>query len=41
MNLSARMIVVLTAVGLISGSFLSVVGLLTKERIAMNQQLEI
>ncbi len=41
MNPSARMIVVLTAVGLISGSFLSVVGLLTKERIAMNQQQEI
>jgi electron transport complex protein RnfG len=41
MSLSARMIVVLTVVGLVSGSFLSVVGLLTKERIAMNKQQEI
>jgi len=41
MSLSARMIVVLTVVGLISGSLLAVVGLLTKERIEMNRQQEI
>ena len=38
MNLSARMIVVLTVVGLISGSLLAVVGMLTKDRIAFNRQ---
>jgi len=41
MSLSARMIVVLTVVGLVSGSLLAVVGLLTKERIEMNRQQEI
>lgn len=41
MNLSARMIVVLTLVGLISGSLLAVVGMLTKDRIAINKQQEI
>ena len=41
MNLSARMIVVLTSVGLISGGFLSTVGILTNERIALNKQKEI
>lgn len=41
MSLYARMIVVLTTVGLISGSLLSVVGLLTTERIALNRQKEI
>lgn len=41
MNLYARMIVVLTSVGLISGGLLSVVGLLTKDRIALNKQREI
>jgi RnfABCDGE-type electron transport complex G subunit len=41
MNLSSRMIVVLTAVGFISGSLLAVVGMLTKERIAYNKQQEI
>ena len=41
MNLSTRMVVVLTSVGLLSGSFLTTVGLLTKERIALNKQREI
>lgn len=41
MSLYARMILVLTTVGLISGSLLSVVGLLTTERIALNRQKEI
>ena len=41
MSLSCRMIVVLTAVGLISGSLLAVVGMLTKDRIAYNKQQEI
>jgi RnfABCDGE-type electron transport complex G subunit len=41
MNLSTKMIVVLTSVGLISGGLLSVVGLLTKERIELNKQQEI
>ncbi|MBD3413332.1 MAG: FMN-binding protein [Candidatus Aminicenantes bacterium] len=41
MSLSARMIVVLTVVGLVSGSLLAVVGLLTKDRIEMNRQQEI
>jgi len=35
------MIVVLTSVGLLSGGFLATVGLLTKERIALNKQREI
>jgi len=41
LNLSVRMIVVLTVVGLISGSLLAVVGMLTKDRIAFNKQQEI
>ena len=41
MNLSTRMVVVLTSVGLLSGSFLATVGHLTKERIALNKQREI
>lgn len=41
MNLYTRMIVVLTVVGLISGGFLSVVGMLTQERIELNRQQEI
>lgn len=41
MKLSVRMVVVLTSVGLLSGSFLATVGLLTKERIEMNKQREI
>jgi electron transport complex protein RnfG len=41
MKLSVRMVVVLTSVGLLSGSFLATVGLLTKERIALNKQREI
>jgi Na+-translocating ferredoxin:NAD+ oxidoreductase subunit G len=41
MSLSARMILVLTVVGLLSGSFLALVGALTKGRIEMNRQLEI
>lgn len=41
MNLSARMIVVLTSVGLISGGFLAGVAALTKEKIAQNVQAEI
>jgi Na+-translocating ferredoxin:NAD+ oxidoreductase subunit G len=41
MNLYTRMIVVLTVVGLISGGFLSVVGMLTQERIELNRQKEI
>jgi RnfABCDGE-type electron transport complex G subunit len=41
MNLSVRMVVVLTAVGLISGGLLSVVNLLTAERIELNRQREI
>lgn len=35
------MIVVLTSVGLLSGGFLATVGLLTKQRIALNKQKEI
>ncbi len=35
------MVIVLTSVGLISGALLSTVGILTKERIALNKQLEI
>jgi electron transport complex protein RnfG len=41
MNLSVRMILVLTSVGLISGGFLTGVATLTKEKIAMNVQAEI
>lgn len=41
MNLSVRMVVVLTAVGLISGGLLSVVNLLTAERIELNRLREI
>lgn len=41
MSLSARMIIVLTLVGLISGGFLAGVAKLTKERIALNMQAEI
>ncbi len=41
MNPSLRMVVVLTFVGLISGGLLSVVNLLTAERIELNRQKEI
>ena len=41
MNLSTRMVVVLTSIGLLSAGFLAAVGLLTKERIALNKQREI
>jgi len=41
MSLSSRMIIVLTSVGLISGGFLAAVGILTKERIALNKKMEI
>lgn len=41
MSLSSRMIIVLTAVGLISGGFLAGVAKLTEERIALNIQAEI
>ena len=41
MSLSVRMIVVLTVVGLISGSLLSVVGLMTTDLIELNRQREI
>lgn len=41
MNLSVRMVVVLTVVGLLSGSFLATVGILTKDRIALNKLREI
>lgn len=41
MSLSARMILVLTCVGLLSGGFLAGVGLWTKEKIAVNVQQEI
>lgn len=41
MSLSSRMVVVLTAVGLISGAFLAGVGILTKERIELNKKMEI
>jgi len=40
-SLSSRMVIVLTSVGLISGALLSTVGILTKDRIALNKQLEI
>lgn len=41
MTLSTRMIVVLTSVGILSGGFLSTVGHLTRQRIALNKQKEI
>ncbi len=41
MSLSSRMVIVLTSVGLLSGSFLATVGMLTKEQIALNIQQEI
>lgn len=41
MSLSSRMVIVLTSVGLLSGGFLASVGLLTKERIALNKKMEI
>jgi RnfABCDGE-type electron transport complex G subunit len=41
MTLSARMIVVLTSIGLISGGFLAGVAHLTRERIALNIQAKI
>ena len=41
MSLSSRMIAVLTSVGILSGAFLASVGMLTKERIAYNKQMEI
>lgn len=41
MSLSARMVVVLTVVGLISGTFLALVGTMTEDRIEMNRQSEI
>jgi len=41
MNVSARMIIVLTFVGLISGGILASVGILTKDRILQNRQKEI
>jgi electron transport complex protein RnfG len=41
MNLSSRMVIVLTAVGLLSGGFLASVGILTKGRIALNKKMEI
>ena len=41
MNIYARMIIVLTSIGLISGAFLAGVGTLTKNRIALNKQREI
>jgi electron transport complex protein RnfG len=41
MSLSARMILVLTLVGMISGGFLAGVAALTKEKIALNMQEEI
>ena len=41
MSLSSRMVVVLTTVGVLAGGFLTSVGHLTKERIALNKQREI
>lgn len=41
MSLASRMVVVLTTVGFLSGAFLTTVGLLTKDRIALNKKLEI
>jgi len=40
MSLSARMIVVLTSIGILSGALLVSVGFLTKERITLNKQRE-
>ncbi len=40
MKLSTQMVVVLTSIGLLSGSFLATVGHLTRERIALNKQRE-
>lgn len=40
MNLSSRMIVVLTSIGLLSGGLLVSVNVLTKDRIALNRQRE-
>jgi len=40
-KLSVQMVVVLTSIGLLSGGFLTAVGLLTKDRIEMNKQREI
>jgi len=41
MNLPFRMVVILTSVGLLSGSLLTSIGLLTKEKIELNKQMEI
>lgn len=41
MSLATRMIVVLTSVGLVSGSFLAIIGQVTKERIIFNKKHEI
>jgi electron transport complex protein RnfG len=41
MSISTRMIFVLTFVGLVSGGILASVGILTKDRIALNKQKEI
>lgn len=41
MNLSSKMIIVLTSVGLITGAFLAAVGILTTGPIAFNKQQEI
>ena len=41
MNLSTRMVLVLTTVGLISGGMLATVGILTQEQIEKNKQREI
>ncbi|KPJ70191.1 hypothetical protein AMJ44_00275 [candidate division WOR-1 bacterium DG_54_3] len=41
MSLSSRMVMVLTTVGVLSGGFLTTVGNLTKEKIALNKQREI
>jgi len=41
MNLSARMVIVLTAVGIVSGGLLATVGILTQAKIEDNKQKEI
>lgn len=41
MKLSVQMVAVLTSIGLLSGGFLTAVGLLTKDRIELNKQREI
>lgn len=41
MSLGSRMVVVLTSVGFLSGTLLTTVGLLTKDRIALNKKLEV